>query len=145
MRKSRARPPKGWHPAMGMPIDKGNNPTSKGDPVIVEHLTRWHDRLEAEGKLSEVTVERLEWGLAFLAYIMERDGPAVAPLYERLERELVAMRQTDDTAARAKRLLESYGGRRPLAAIAPPVLAIAPPIDGDHAVFTAPRRAPNQA
>ncbi len=134
-----------WHKAKrNVPVDKGNNSTSN---VIVESLYRWHDRLEAEGKLSDnkVTVERLELGLAALAYIMDRDGPVIAPIFERLERELAMMRKTQDTVARAKRLLESHGGQPPLAAIAPPLLALAPPIDGDHAVFTASRLAPNQA
>jgi hypothetical protein len=40
----------------------------------------------------EVTIERLERGLVVLAYIMSRDGPVVAPLFERLERDLAAMR-----------------------------------------------------
>lgn len=99
----------------------------RADPVISEHLKHWHDRLKAEGKLSDVNVERLECALAVSAYLMELDGPVHAPLFEKLERELASLRARDDTAARAKRLLESYGGRPPLAAIAPPLLAIAPP------------------
>jgi hypothetical protein len=55
-----------------------------------------------------VTIERLERALAFCAYCVVRDGPVVVPLFERLERELAAMRQTQDTMGRAKRLLESY-------------------------------------
>jgi hypothetical protein len=39
---------------------------SRADPVISEHLKRWHDRLKTEGKLSDVNVERLEHALAFL-------------------------------------------------------------------------------
>jgi hypothetical protein len=54
-----------------------------------------------------VTIERLERGLAILAYCIERDGPVVVPLFERLERELAALRQTQDTVGRAKRLLEN--------------------------------------
>jgi hypothetical protein len=34
----------------------------------------------------------LSAGLALLAWIIARDGPAVVPLYEKLERELAAMR-----------------------------------------------------
>jgi hypothetical protein len=68
-----------------------------------------------------VTIERIERGLAVLAYLMSRDGPVLAPLFERLERELSMMRQTQDTMGRAKRLLESYGGVTGRRAIEPPV------------------------
>jgi hypothetical protein len=54
--------------------------------------------------MSEVTVERLERGLAICAYCVVRDGPVVVPLFERLERELAAMRQTQDIMERAKRV-----------------------------------------
>jgi hypothetical protein len=60
--------------------------------------------------MSEVTVERLERGLAICAYCVALDGPVLVPLFERLEHELAAMRQTQDTMERAKRLLETYGG-----------------------------------
>lgn len=36
--------------------------------------------------LSEVTVERLERALAICAYCVVLDGPAVLPLFERVER-----------------------------------------------------------
>jgi hypothetical protein len=52
-----------------------------------------------------VTVERLEAGLAFLAYLVVRDGPVVIPLFEKLERELEAMRETENTVERARHLL----------------------------------------
>jgi hypothetical protein len=92
------------------------------DPIISEHLKSWHDRLKAEGKLSGVNVERLELGLAALAYIMTRDGPVVVPLFEALEKELIALRQRQDTVGRAKRLLESYSGRHPCLSLAPPLV-----------------------
>jgi hypothetical protein len=57
----------------------------------------------------EITVERLERALAVCAYLVRRDGPVVAPIFERLERELVALRAQQDTVARAKKMLESYG------------------------------------
>lgn len=60
-----------------------------------------------------VTIGRLEGALALCAYLIERDGPVVVPLFERLERELAVMRQTQRTMERAKRLLESYTGRHP--------------------------------
>jgi hypothetical protein len=56
-----------------------------------------------------VTIERLERALALCAYIMVLDGPVVAPLFEKLERELETMRRQQDTVARAKRLLENLG------------------------------------
>jgi hypothetical protein len=55
----------------------------------------------------EVTIERLERGLVVLAYIMSRDGPVVAPLFERLERELAAMRSNEAAVIRAKELLDN--------------------------------------
>lgn len=57
----------------------------------------------------EITVERLERALALCAYIIVLDGPAAAPIFERLERELEVMRTREDTVARAKRLLENLG------------------------------------
>jgi|HubBroStandDraft_2_1064218.scaffolds.fasta_scaffold908335_1 hypothetical protein len=65
----------------------------------------------------EITDERLERGLVVWAYIMSRDGPVVAPLFERLERDLAALRQTQDTMERTKRVLENLGSpmqRNPL-------------------------------
>jgi hypothetical protein len=56
----------------------------------------------------EVTVERLERGLAILAYCMELDGPIVAPLFEKLELELASLRAREDTVARAKSLLPNF-------------------------------------
>jgi len=56
-----------------------------------------------------VTIERVERGLVILAYLIELDGPVLAPLFERLERELAAMRQTrragDGTSLMAWRTL----------------------------------------
>jgi hypothetical protein len=55
-----------------------------------------------------VTIERVERGLAVLAYMMSLDGPVYAPLFEKLEKELEMLRNNEDTAARAKRLLDAY-------------------------------------
>lgn len=55
-----------------------------------------------------LTIERLEHALAVAAYIVTLDGPIAAPIFEKLERELAAMRADQDTVGRAKRLLESY-------------------------------------
>lgn len=80
-----------------------------------------------------VTIERLERALALCAYLIELDGPKRAPLFERLERDLAMLRQTQDTMSRARHLLETYS-------VPPPLLA--PPLADETAVFTAPR--PNQ-
>jgi len=64
-----------------------------------------------------VTIERLERGLALLAYLVVLDGPVLAPLFDRFERELQTMRAGQDTVSRAKRLLESYRDRGDLKAI----------------------------
>jgi hypothetical protein len=55
-----------------------------------------------------VTLERLERGLAIAAYLVVLHGPALAPIFERLEREVATMRSNHDAVGRAKRLLESY-------------------------------------
>jgi hypothetical protein len=53
-----------------------------------------------------VTIERLERGLAVCAYLVALDGPVMVPMFERLERELAAMRSQHDATERAKRLLQ---------------------------------------
>jgi hypothetical protein len=55
-----------------------------------------------------VTLERIERGLVVCAYLMERHGLDLAPIFERLEREAEVMRSNQDTASRAKQLLASY-------------------------------------
>ncbi|MCC8955275.1 hypothetical protein H8B02_18075 [Bradyrhizobium sp. Pear77] len=57
-----------------------------------------------------VTIERLERALAIAAYVVVQHGPQYAPLYNRLDEELAAMRERENTVGRAKRLLETYGG-----------------------------------
>ena len=52
-----------------------------------------------------VTIERLERALALCAHLVVLDGPVVIPLFERLERDLAAMRSNEATVARAKALL----------------------------------------
>ncbi|SHN69196.1 hypothetical protein [Bradyrhizobium erythrophlei] len=65
-----------------------------------------------------ITVERLERALAVSAYLVELDGPKMVPIFERIERELSALRSQQDATERARRLLESYGQPR---AIEPPL------------------------
>jgi hypothetical protein len=89
--------------------NRGNNSIRERDPIAVE-LERRFALLHAGHAIQngEVTVERLEFALAVAAYIMSRDGPKIAPIYERLERELAAMRRQEDTLERARQLLQSY-------------------------------------
>ena len=56
-----------------------------------------------------MTVERVERALLLMAYILTLDGPKYAPLYERLERELQAMKR-DDVMERARARIQSYAG-----------------------------------
>ena len=52
-----------------------------------------------------VTIERIERSLALCERLVVLDGSVVIPLFERLERELAAMRSNEATVARAKALL----------------------------------------
>lgn len=53
----------------------------------------------------EITVERLERALAVCAYLVMLDGPVIVSLFERLERDLAAMRGNEAAVIRAKELL----------------------------------------
>ena len=53
-----------------------------------------------------VTLERLLQARAAIAYAMMLDGAIYAPVFERLEREIAAMRAADDVMARARHCLE---------------------------------------
>jgi hypothetical protein len=70
-----------------------------------------YTRRVGEVSLSVVTIERLERALVLCAYCIALDGPVYAPLFEKLERELDALRDTEDTVIRAKHLLERYRER----------------------------------
>ncbi|WP_050420298.1 hypothetical protein [Bradyrhizobium tropiciagri] len=53
-----------------------------------------------------ITIERLEAALDLVAEVMVmHDRPQFAPYIERLEREIAALRSTDDVMARARRRL----------------------------------------
>jgi hypothetical protein len=52
-----------------------------------------------------VTLERLLRARAAVAYAMTLDGVVYASMFERLEREIAAMRAADDVMARARRCL----------------------------------------
>ena len=53
-----------------------------------------------------VTLDRLLRARAAVAYAMTLDGAGYAPVFERLEREIAAMRAADDVMACARRCLE---------------------------------------
>jgi hypothetical protein len=55
-----------------------------------------------------VTLQRIERGLVVTAYLMERHGLDLAPIFEKLEREAEAMRSSQDAAGRARKLLDAY-------------------------------------
>ena len=55
-----------------------------------------------------VTLERLERALAAISYAILLDGSVYAPYLERLEREIAAMRASEDAVSRARQYLEKY-------------------------------------
>jgi hypothetical protein len=59
-------------------------------------------------KNEAITAARLEAALAIVARAIVLDGPVYAPIFERLEREIAALRAEDDVVARAQRYLEAY-------------------------------------
>ena len=54
----------------------------------------------------EVTLEQVLQEQAAVAYCMAMDGPVYAPVLERYEREIAALRARDDAVSRARRILE---------------------------------------
>jgi hypothetical protein len=56
----------------------------------------------------EVTLVRLERALAAISHAIMLDGPIYAPILERLEREIAALRADEDTVARARQYVERY-------------------------------------
>jgi hypothetical protein len=58
-------------------------------------------------KNQPITVERLEAALAIVARGVVLDGPIYAPLFDRLEREIAALRAADDVVSRARRYLSA--------------------------------------
>ena len=55
-----------------------------------------------------VTLERLLRAQAAVAYCMMLDGPIYAPVFERIEREISALRASEDAMSRARRVLEGH-------------------------------------
>ena len=56
----------------------------------------------------EVSIERLERALAAISFAILLDGPVYAPVLERLEREIAAMRANEDAVSRARQYLEQF-------------------------------------
>lgn len=54
-----------------------------------------------------VTIERIEDCLALAAYFVVVDGPVMIPIFERLERELEALKRTEATIQRARQIVEA--------------------------------------
>lgn len=52
--------------------------------------------------------ERMERALLLLAWLIEIDGDAHGPLFERIEAELLVLRHKEGVRVRARHLLESY-------------------------------------
>jgi hypothetical protein len=57
--------------------------------------------------MTQVTIARLEAGLAVLARITALDGSIYAPLVDKQEKELEMLRRQEDSVTRAKRLSET--------------------------------------
>ena len=55
-----------------------------------------------------ITIERLEAALGIVARAILLDGPIYAPIFDRLEREIAALRANDDVVSRAQRFLAAY-------------------------------------
>jgi hypothetical protein len=72
-----------------------------------------------------VTLERLERALAAVSYAIMLDGPVYAPVLDRLEREIAAMRANDDVVSRAKKHLERFRDQAAAASAGGEVKAIA--------------------
>jgi hypothetical protein len=56
----------------------------------------------------EVTLDRLEHALAAISYAILLDGPVYAPVLDRLEREIAAMRASEDAVSRARKYLKRF-------------------------------------
>ncbi|GGC68294.1 hypothetical protein [Chelatococcus reniformis] len=56
----------------------------------------------------ELTPERIEQAMVFMAYVVMRYGDQYAPILERLEQELADARRRETPRSRAERLLKAY-------------------------------------
>jgi len=73
---------------------------------------------QAKHREPAVTIEELEEVIAFAAFVVLRYGEVYAPLLDRLESELIAMRRAQAPRDRARQILETYtrdGGAKAIA------------------------------
>jgi len=83
----------------------------KAQAYVTQHREPQHEATDM--KMVNVphqplTIERLERALVVAAQLMERHGPLMVPIFEKLERELAKVKSDQDAIGRAKKLLESY-------------------------------------
>lgn len=64
--------------------------------------------MDQQAAKSAELIGRIERALVLLAVLIERDGDAYVPLYEKLELDLNELRAREGTKDRARCLLESY-------------------------------------
>ena len=62
--------------------------------------------------MSEVTVERLEHALVFMAGIVKYYGTIYLPIFERIERELEQARAKESALTRAERILAEHNNKQ---------------------------------
>lgn len=62
-------------------------------------------------------LQRLQSAQAAVAYAMILDGAIYAPVFDRLEREIAALRAADDIMTRARRCLEATPLLQPPSAV----------------------------
>lgn len=63
------------------------------------------------------TVEELEADVAYFAYLMLRYGDHIAPIFDRLERDLETMRKANTSRDRAKAASQRYAPSSELALV----------------------------
>jgi hypothetical protein len=78
--------------------------------AIIKSFERRYAHLAEANLLGDkITVERLEIARDVSAYLIVRHGDHLTPMFERLERELAALRSQQDATESTKRLLENLG------------------------------------
>jgi hypothetical protein len=97
------------HCRRAIAINKGRDlPTARAN-APPSTLESWVRKAMSKHLAAEpITIERLERGLMTIAYIITRHGAKYSPIFDRIERELIAMNSGQDPIARARRVLESY-------------------------------------
>jgi hypothetical protein len=90
---------------------------ARGQPVSNHEKRNYHRE--------DLTIERLERALAAISYAILLDGPVYAPVLNRLEREIAALRASEDVVSRAQQYLEQFRDQAAAAANTGGVKAIA--------------------